>query len=1223
MSRGFRRNLLSLSRREFLKSSMIAAGEVALPTLPVMAATLTPATGGSNAAVAGGAELVGDRSAEFTRGVGIYPGSPADVFSPRLVVDASTYRNLALRRPAMHSSSYDYNLTAQLITDGIKDTQLPVWVAVSTSAEGTLSKPDREIVLDHFPPVGLKLEGVKVSVEVQVAGGAAAPAVDRVRVFVALPEYVAAMDLKVSVAVSDDGRGWEEVGTVTGLEAVSPENYPPDLVSGGNVYFPSMTLNRLCQSRFYRVTCERVKQLGEAQAVPWSFGQVEFYKGGERVEIGGPYSFTSAWMSAGSAEEWVSVDLGARCTFDRVRLYWIARAAEGNVQVSDDARTWTDVHRLGGTDDVEEIRLARPVRARYVRVLMTRPSSPHGYILSEMEVYGRGGPVAVAAPAAKEDAEGKLDLAGGAWRVERSNLVGAGGETMSRAGFKDASWVVATVPGTVLTSYYNAGAIPDPNFGENQLYLSDSYFYSDFWYRTEFDAPGVAAGEIAWLNFDGINWKAEIFLNGERLGRIDGGFMRGRFDVTDKLLAGRKNALAVRIEKNATPGSTKQKTLETPGRNGGALGADNPTYHASIGWDWIPTIRGRNTGIWGNVSLTKTGAVTLDAPLVSAAMALPDTSTAEVSVAVDVVNHRATSVAGTLRLRFGTVEVAQDVSVAGGSTTTVKVDSSQHAELRLKNPQLWWPAGYGEPHLYDVELRFEAAGRTLDRKSLKFGIRQMSYSEEGGKLRLYVNGRRFICRGGNWGFGESMLRYRAREYDAAVRYHREMNFTMIRNWVGQIGDEAFYEACDRHGVMVWQDFWLANPWDGPVPDDDELFMANARDLLLRIRNHASIGLYCGRNEGYPPKTLEKGLRNALAELHPGIQYIPSSADDVVSGHGPYRALPPVDYFRIADSKLHSEIGMPNIPPMESVRLMMPESAMWPQGLQWGLHDFCLNGAQGGRSFRSIIDEGYGGADSVEGWVSLAQFVNYEGYRAMFESQSKYRAGLLLWMSHPCWPSFVWQTYDYYFEPTAAYFGCRKASEPLHIQWNRDTEMIEVVNYSGGDRRGLSAGVEILNMDGARVGMKAVTIDSKEDSVVTAMRMEYPKGLTAVHFLRLTLMQGETTVSANEYMRSVVEGDYRAIRQLAKARVKAATKATRVGDVWRLTTELQNASAWPALMTRMKAVRAVSGDRILPAIYSDNYVTLMPGERRTLETELQHADTRGETPKIVVGGFNVV
>ena len=1203
---------------------MIAAGEVALPALAGAGTAADAETPGAGAPVEGSAtDLMGGVKGEFTRGVGIYPGAAVDVFSPTMRVDATTYRNLALRRAAKHSSSYDYNLTSQLVTDGIKETRMPRWVAVSTSVDGVLTKPDREIVLDHFPPIGLRLEGEKVSVEVQVGGGEA-PAVDRMRVFVALAEYVLAKDLRFVVAVSDDGRVWEEVGSAKTEAEKAVENYPPDLVRGMTLYYPWLALSRVCASRFYRVTCEWLNH-PEERGISWMVGQVEFYRGAARVEIGGPYEFTSAWMSAGSGEEWVSVDLGARCTIDRVALYWIARAAEGTVQVSDDEVKWTEVHRLGGagasTENVEEIRLATPAHARFVRVLMTRPTSPSGYILSELEVWGRGGPVVVAA-SAPTMSDGRMLLAGGAWRVERRSVVSGEGAAISRVGFVDAGWVVATVPGTVLTSFYNAGAIADPNFGENQLYISDSYFCADFWYRTEFDAPAVEAGEIAWLDFDGVNWKAQVFLNGESLGRIDGGFIRGRFDVTEKLVTGKKNALAVLIEKNATPGSTKQKTFENPSRNGGALGADNPTYHASIGWDWIPTIRGRNTGIWGDVSLTKTGAVTLAAPWVRAELKLPDVSSADVSVEVGVVNHRTSAVEGTLRFKFGAVEVAQTLSVAAGASVTVTMDVSKHAELRLKDPQLWWPAGYGAPHLYDVEIRFEVAGRTLDSKKLKFGIREMTSSTAGGKLTLFVNGRRFICRGGNWGFSESMLRYRGREYDAAVRYHREMNFTMIRNWVGQIGDETFYEACDRHGVMVWQDFWLANPWDGPVPDDDAMFMANARDFISRIRNHASIGLYCGRNEGYPPKVLEAGLRAALAELHPGIQYIPSSADDVVSGHGPYHALPPVEYFRIADVKLHSEIGMPNIPPVESVRLMMPERAMWPQGLEWGLHDFSLNGAQGAKSFYRLIDESYGGANSAEEWITLAQFVNYEGYRAMFESQSRYRAGLLLWMSHPCWPSFVWQTYDYFFEPTAAYFGCKLASEPLHIQWNRDAETIEVVNYSGGDRRGLSARVEIFNMDGARVEDRTVTVDSKEDSVVTAVAMVYPKGLSAVHFLRLTLMQGTMVISRNDYLRSLVEGDYRAIRSLAKARVGATTTVKREGEIWRLTTTLQNASAWPALMTRVKAVRTVTGDRILPAIYDDNYVLLMPGEHRTIETELQHADTRGETPKIVVSGFNV-
>ncbi len=1243
---------MSLSRRAFLKSSVIAAGEIALPAI----AAADPSQPSAKASAADQVGTIDGESSpaqataappsEFTRGVGIYPGIAAEVSAPAFLLDTTTYRNLALRRAAKHSSSYDYNLTAQLVTDGIKDTVLPRWVAVSTSTAGDLSKPDREILLDHFPPVGLSLDGSNVWVQVQTMGGSTPPLVDNLRVFATLPDSLPAEDVRIAVAVSEDGRRWETVGKITAPQPASPEGYPPDLARRTHLFYPMLPLSRSCRSQFYRVTFEMLHP-SEFHSIPWMIGQVEFYDAGERVSIGGPSEFTSAWMSAGSGEEWVSVDLGAQCTFDRIALHWIARAAEGKIQVSSDEDTWTDVHPLGdaaasptqmpgsaddrGAAGLEEIHLSQPVQARYVRAWMSRPTSPYGYILSEMEVWGRGGPLPVAAhPAPLTEVTvsepQRMKLTGGAWRVERSSAVKGDGNTISRVGFRDDSWLAATVPGTILTSFYNAGAIHDPNFGENQLYVSDSYFCSDFWYRTEFVAPLADASksaEITWLEFEGINWKARIFLNGETLGEIQGGFLQKRFNVTGKLLPGKRNALAVWIEKNQTPGSTKQKTFENPSRNGGALGADNPTFHASIGWDWIPTIRGRNTGIWAPITLFRTGVVTLAEPFVTSTLPLPGTSEAAIQIQVKLRNHASHAVRATLRGSFGSIEVQQEVKLPAQGATVISFAPSAYPQLRIQQPRLWWPTGYGEPYLYPVKLSLETSeGKVLDSKNLHFGIRQMTYSEAGGMLKLFINGRRFICRGGNWGFSESMLRYRAREYEAAVRYHREMNFTMIRNWVGQVGEEAFYDACDRNGVMVWQDFWLANPWDGPDPNDDAMFMANARDLLLRIRNHASIGLYCGRNEGYPPKALDLALRKALAELHPDIHYIGSSADDVVSGHGPYHALPLMQYYQIADPRLHSEIGMPNIPPMESVRRMMPEDALWPQGLEWGLHDFCLEGAQGAKSFRSIIEVSYGGAESVEEWVSLAQFVNLEGYRAMFESQSRYRAGLLLWMSHPCWPSFVWQTYDYFLEPTAAYFGCKLACEPLHIQWNRGAETIEVVNYSAGDRRGLTASVEILNLDGRRMGMKTASLDSAEDSTVIAITLEYPEGLSPLHFLRLKLKDGQTVLSANDYMRGLVEEDYRAIRQLAKAKVTSHTTTARQGDQWRLTTVLKNTSAWPALMTRVKAVRAQSGDRILPAIYSDNYLMLMPGERRTVTTALLHQDTRGETPAIVVSGFNL-
>jgi hypothetical protein len=456
-----------------------------------------------------------------------------------------------------------------------------------------------------------------------------------------------------------------------------------------------------------------------------------------------------------------------------------------------------------------------------------------------------------------------------------------------------------------------------------------------------------------------------------------------------------------------------------------------------------------------------------------------------------------------------------------------------------------------------------------------------------------------------------------------VRYHRDQNFTMIRNWVGMIGEKEFYDACDRHGIVVWQDFWLANPWDGPDPDDHRMFLDNARDLIARIRRHASIGLYCGRNEGFPPAPLDRELRRMVAELHPGMHYISSSADEVVSGHGPYRAMPLEYYFRErATPKFHSEMGMPNIVTWESLREFIPEELAWPQGRLWGLHDFCLTGAQGGESFRALIDRRFGGARDAREWVELAQFLNYEGYRAMFEAQSRNRMGLLIWMSHPAWPSFVWQTYDYYLEPTAAYFGAKKANEPLHVQWNPLDNSVEVVNYHAGDVSGLTVTAKILGLRGDALWEKAANLDSREDSVLTPFRLEIPANAAPVYFIVLELRRGSALVSSNLYWRSAAGEDYAALRALPKVKLEAATQARKEGGVWILETKLRNPERAPAVMVRLTAVREKTGDRVLPALYSDNYVTLMPGESLAIRTELQEADCRGERPSVRVSGFNV-
>lgn len=1143
---------------------------------------------------------------EYTRGIGVYPGDPKEYTGPSLVVDAKAYRNLALHRPAYQSSAYDYNLTAQLVTDGIVERSLPQWIITSTSSAGTLKKQNREVFLDGNIASSIDVTGSDPWVEFDLEGGKEPPELDRIDLW--LRRFHGPMPKEgwtYIVSGSEDHIKWTELGRATGAEW-------PDMTIPDPSFRQSILFGQPARSRYYRV------QFRASGISTWAVAELTLFDKGQEVRVAGPNRFASAWMSAGSGEEWVYVDLGASCTFDRVKLWWLQRPAEGIIQVSSDTLDWKPIHVLTGIGSLsDDIQLTQPARGRYVRVLMSKPVKPNdNYILSEFEVFGRGGPVAVPALQLAPGSDGSLDLAGGRWRVQRASLVKASGEQISEVGFQDRDWMIATVPGTVLTSYLNAGAIPNPDFGDNQYAISDSFFYCDFWYRDEFILSKAQQPEAhTWINFNGINWKAEVFLNGQRLGRIDGGFQSGHFDVTRIVHPGVPNSMAVRIIRNANPGSVKDKEVETV--NGGALGLDNPTFHASAGWDWMPTIRDRNIGIWNGVSVTTTGPVTIEKPFVTSTLPLPDTTRADISIETTLHNQETQPISGVLQVRFGDVKIDVAIEINGGEAKTVLLTPATQPLLRLKNPRLWWPVGYGEPNLYPVVLTFSSGGRISDTTAFQAGIRQFKYSEDGGVLKMWINGRRFIARGGNWGFPESMLRYRRREYEVAMQYHRDLHLNMIRDWVGQVADEAFYATADRYGIVVWQDFWLANPWDGPNPNDDAMFLLNAKDYLLRIRNHASLGLFCGRNEGYPPRPIDDGLRSLVAALDPQSHYISSSADGSVSGHGPYRVEPLRYYFENAPEKLHSEMGSPNVVEMDSLRRTLPESAMIPQSSQWQLHDFYPR-----NPFGEAIQEQFGGATETSDWMNLAQFVDYNAYRGMFEGQSRNRFGLLIWMSHPAWPSLLWQTYDYFFDTDAGYFGTKKGAEPLHIQWNASTDEVEVVNYSAGNQPDLSAHAELMNLDGSVRWDKSATIDSTEDSTVSAFKMDYPVGLSRTHFIRLTLSRGNSLLSSNFYLRGLVENDYAGIRNLPRANVVAKTHIRRKDSQWLLETELHNVSAVPALMVRIKAVRRKTGDLILPALYDDNYIALMPGERKTIHVALENVDTRGERPRIIVLGYNV-
>jgi hypothetical protein len=337
---------------------------------------------------------------QYTLGVGVYPGDPKENFAPVSRLD-QTYRNLALHRPVYQSSSYDYNLTAQLITDGIKDTRLPRWVAVSTSQQGDLPKNEREWLLDHNWVTGVDLKGFNIVwVQVELAGGDGPIEVDRLSINARVKPSLEP-GWTCTVFGSNDGRAWQQLGRAMGEGSTSGE------------FRPSVSLTAPSHSHFYRFMLQGPSVL--------QVGEMELFDKDHRIEAGGPYNFTSAWKSAGTGGEWVYVDLGAACTFDRVTLSWI-RGGEGLLQVSDDAANWTTLRPIA-----DDMKLASPARGRYVRLLLSKAASPDGYILSELEVYGRGGPL----PQGRDS----VGLSGGAWRIQRDSLFRADGAALSQPGF--------------------------------------------------------------------------------------------------------------------------------------------------------------------------------------------------------------------------------------------------------------------------------------------------------------------------------------------------------------------------------------------------------------------------------------------------------------------------------------------------------------------------------------------------------------------------------------------------------------------------------------------------------------------------------------------------------------------------------------------------------------------------------------------------------------------
>jgi beta-galactosidase/beta-glucuronidase len=823
------------------------------------------------------------------------------------------------------------------------------------------------------------------------------------------------------------------------------------------------------------------------------------------------------------------------------------------------------------------------------------------------------------------------------WKLQSAYKVSQAGKDISRLAYQTENWYPAVVPGTVLTSLVDDKIYPEPLYGENNRpdKIPEGLCRSAWWYRATFTVPNDYAGKKIWLTFEGINYSAEVWVNGQKAGAMRGAFARGVFDVSSLVVPGQEAALAVLVSPPPHPGEPHEHTLANGmGLNGGITAIDGPTFLCTIGWDWIPAIRDRDSGIWQKVFLSATGPVVIKDPFVTTDLPLPDLKTADVAIQATLANLTDQLQRGTLEGSFGDVTFEIPVELAPHGSRTVLLDSKNVPELHLRHPKLWWPNGYGPQNLYNLKLTFDVNGAFSDQRETTFGIRKITYSvSDSENLTISVNGARIFCRGGNWGLDEAMKRIPRERLEAQIRMHQIANYTIIRNWVGQSTSEDFYELCDKYGLLLWDEFFQPNPSDGPNPTDLDTYLANVRDKILRFRNHPSIAVWCARNEGFPPKEIDDALRKLMAELEPTRLYQASSTDGRgVHSNGPYCWRTPREYYDFnTNEAFKTEIGSVSIPTLESIHGMMPEKDWEVINDDWAEHDLA-RGAQKGDLYPQMINDRYGKAVNLADFVRKAQLANYEAYRAMYEGRNaklyKPCTGVITWMSNPAQPSFVWQLYHHDLEPNASLFAARNACEPVHIQLNEKTGDIEVINnlpVPMQDSRAAHAWLTLYNLDGTVAFQHQFTVNAPAASETTLPAVKWPGSLTPVHFVKLELRDDHgKPLSNNFYWQASPEhpDDLRDLASLPVVKVEIKVARHDAGGKCLLDVTLHNRNAQVALMTHLQLRRKDSGERVLPAYYTDNYISLVPGETRTCLIEADASDLKGQTPLVAVDGWNV-
>jgi mannosylglycoprotein endo-beta-mannosidase len=816
----------------------------------------------------------------------------------------------------------------------------------------------------------------------------------------------------------------------------------------------------------------------------------------------------------------------------------------------------------------------------------------------------------------------------------------------------------AVVPGTVLTSLIANGVYPDPLYRHIVTRtVPDTLKDTDYWFRTTFVTPQLDPGERLWLRFDGVNYMAEIWLNGQFVGRIEGAFKQGCFDVTGLVATdGGAAYLAVRVIQldysegpslpNYASGGTRGGRNGGPGSDGITL-RNGPTFFCTAGWDWLPTIPDRNLGIWQPVSWFKTGAVRIADLRVDSTLS-DDLRSAELRLDLSLDNGAGAPLTATVTVEINDV-IAPPRAItipAADAPAKVTLTPADIPDLALSNPELWWPNGYGDPHLYSVKVSVELAGQASDTRTVNVGLRRISYSREigfGAQLAITVNNLQILVMGGNWGLDEALKRIPRERLFNQVRLHRDANLNLIRNWCGQSTSADFFDACDAYGILVWQDFSFSST-EGPPPENVKRYLDNVRDVIVRYRNHPCILLWCGGNEGSPPPVLVSGLDELVKELDPKRLCLTSSAGDTgegaVNGYrsgGPYDWKAPRAAFERSygttlevlengnwkpQVPFHNEVGSHSVPTLEFVESMLPESSWEVPDDFWADRDINSN-----RGYMAAICMRYGCIQNLADFVRKAQMMNYECIKSIFEANAAVMigpqgcritspaTGVVMWMTNPAQPSFVWQMYSHDLEQHASFFAVSRACRRVNVILDASNFQVTVANHTAAPVSG-SVEMRVYNRDGSLSAETQRTVDCVARTshlIVGDLKAEIGAATSDVCIVTLVLRNTSgATVVENLYWctkngKDECYGDLAEMPPAAVA-VSASVAPADAKETTRFRVSVENIGKTIALMTHLQLFDRSSGQRILPAFYSDNYLNLVPGAAPVAVTiDVPHKD----------------